>query len=56
VTKKWPASSSARLCAVAALYENWQEAYAHARRAHQDRTSLDVREGIYLYRRELERS
>ena len=41
--------SSARLCTVAALSENWEEAYAHARSAHEERTSLDVREGIYLY-------
>jgi tetratricopeptide (TPR) repeat protein len=44
--KTW---SSARLCTVAALSEDWQEAYAHAKRAHQDRISLDVREGIYLH-------
>jgi tetratricopeptide (TPR) repeat protein len=41
--------SSARLCAVAAFSEDWEEAYAQAKRAHQDRTSFDVREGIYLY-------
>jgi tetratricopeptide (TPR) repeat protein len=41
--------SSARLCAMAALSEDWEDAYAHVLRAHQDRTSLDVREGIYLY-------
>jgi tetratricopeptide (TPR) repeat protein len=41
--------SSASLCAVAVLSENWDEAYAHAKRAHQDRISLNVREGIYLH-------
>jgi DNA-binding SARP family transcriptional activator len=44
--EKW---SSARLCTVAALSEDWEEAYARAKRAHQDRTSLDVREAIHLY-------
>jgi tetratricopeptide (TPR) repeat protein len=46
---QYEVSSSSRLCGVAALSEDWQEAYARAKRAHQDRTSLDVREGIYLY-------
>src|SRR5918911_3622123 len=35
-------SSSIRLCAVAALSENWEDAYAHAKRALEGRTSLDV--------------
>ena len=43
--KAW---SSARLCAVAALSEDWEEAYAHALRAHQGRTSFDVLDGLYL--------
>jgi len=34
---------------VAALSKDWEDAYAHVLRAHQVRTSLDVREGIYLY-------
>jgi DNA-binding SARP family transcriptional activator/tetratricopeptide (TPR) repeat protein len=38
-----------RLCAVAALSEDWEEAYAQALRAHQGRTSLDVLDGHYLY-------
>src|SRR5919112_913900 len=41
--------SSIRLCAVAALSEDWEEAYAHARRAHQGRTYFDVLEGLYLH-------
>jgi DNA-binding SARP family transcriptional activator/tetratricopeptide (TPR) repeat protein len=41
--------SSARLCAVAALSEEWEEAYARAKKTQEGRTSLDVREGIYLY-------
>jgi tetratricopeptide (TPR) repeat protein len=41
--------SSARLCAVAALSENWEEAYAHALRVHQGRTSFDVLGDLYLY-------
>jgi len=45
----YEAFSSSRLCAVAALSEEWEEAYAHAKRACEGRTSLDVREGIYLY-------
>jgi len=49
VGPQYEAWSSARLCAVAALFENWEDAYAHARRAHEGRTSLDVREGIHLY-------
>ena len=32
--------SSIRLCAVAALSEDWEEAYAHALKAHEGRTSL----------------
>jgi tetratricopeptide (TPR) repeat protein len=38
-----------RLCAVAALSEDWEEAYAQALRAHEGRTSFDVLEGLYLY-------
>jgi tetratricopeptide (TPR) repeat protein len=41
--------SSIRLCAVAALSENWEEAYAHALRAHQNKSSLDVLKGLYLH-------
>jgi DNA-binding SARP family transcriptional activator len=42
-------TSSNRLCAVAALSDNWEEAYAHAKRAHEGRTSLEALEGLYLY-------
>jgi tetratricopeptide (TPR) repeat protein len=42
-------SSSIRLCAVAALSENWEEAYAHAKRAHRGRTSLDVLGSLSLH-------
>jgi tetratricopeptide (TPR) repeat protein len=41
--------SSIRLCAVAALSEDWEEAYAQALRAHEGRTSFDVLESLYLY-------
>jgi tetratricopeptide (TPR) repeat protein len=46
---RYDAFSSIRLCAVAALSEDWQEAYAHALRVHEGRTSLDVLDGLYLY-------
>src|SRR5215211_5689684 len=49
VGPQYEAWSSARLCAVAALSKDWEDAYAHVLRAHQVRTSLDVREGIYLH-------
>jgi tetratricopeptide (TPR) repeat protein len=42
-------SSSNRLCAVAALSENWEDAYAHANRAHQGRTSMDVLGNLSLH-------
>jgi tetratricopeptide (TPR) repeat protein len=38
-----------RLCAVAALSEDWQEAYARALRVHEGRTSSDVLDGLYLH-------
>jgi tetratricopeptide (TPR) repeat protein len=41
--------SSIRLCGVAALSENWEDAYAHSLRAHEGRTSFDVLDGLYLY-------
>ena len=41
--------SSIRLCAVAALSEDWEEAYAHAKRAHEGKTSLHVLDGFYLH-------
>jgi tetratricopeptide (TPR) repeat protein len=43
--------SSAGLCAVATLSEDWQEAYAHALRAQGSRTSfdVDVLEGFHLH-------
>ena len=41
--------SSIRLCAVAALSEDWEEAYALALRAHQNKSSLDVLKGLYLH-------
>jgi tetratricopeptide (TPR) repeat protein len=42
-------SSSIRLCAVAALSENWEDAYAHAKRAHEGRISLDVLGSLSLH-------
>ena len=41
--------SSIRLCAVAALSEDWEEAYAHAKRAHEGRTSFNVLDSLYLH-------
>jgi tetratricopeptide (TPR) repeat protein len=41
--------SSIRMCAVAALSEDWEEAYAYALRAHQGRTYFDLLGGLYLY-------
>jgi tetratricopeptide (TPR) repeat protein len=41
--------SSIKLCAVAALSEDWEEAYALALRVHEGRTSFDVPEGLYLH-------
>jgi tetratricopeptide (TPR) repeat protein len=45
----YEALSSASLCAVAALSENWEEAYAHALRALEAGTSFDVLDGLYLH-------
>ena len=45
----YEALSSASLCAVAALSENWEEAYSHAKRAHEAGTSFDVLDGLYLH-------
>ena len=45
----YEALSSASLCAVAALSENWEESYPHARRAHEAGTSFDVLDGLYLH-------
>jgi DNA-binding SARP family transcriptional activator len=42
-------ASSIRLCAVAALSEDWEEAHAHALKAHEGRTSLDVLDSLYLH-------
>jgi DNA-binding SARP family transcriptional activator/tetratricopeptide (TPR) repeat protein len=42
-------SSSNRLCAVAALSENWEDAYAHAKRAHEGKTSMDVLGNLSLH-------
>jgi tetratricopeptide (TPR) repeat protein len=46
----YEAFSSTRLCAVAVLAEDWEAAYAHARRAHEAGTSFDVFDGLYLHR------
>jgi tetratricopeptide (TPR) repeat protein len=45
----YEALSSASLCAVAALSEDWEEAYAHAMRALEAGTSFDVLDGLYLH-------
>ena len=41
--------SSTRLCAVAVLSEDWEEAFTHARRAHKAGHSFDVFDGLYLH-------
>ena len=41
--------SSIRLCAVAALSEDWEEAYAYAKRARQGRTFFNVLDIFYLH-------
>jgi tetratricopeptide (TPR) repeat protein len=46
---QYEAFSSIRLCAVAALSEDWEEAYAHALKAREGRTSFDVLDGLYVY-------
>jgi len=46
---QYEALSSASLCAVAALSEDWEEAYAHALRALEAGTSFDVLDGLYLH-------
>jgi hypothetical protein len=45
----YEAFSSTRLCELAVLKEDWEEAYAHAWRAHQAGTSFDVFDGLYLH-------
>ena len=40
---------SIRLCGVGALSEDWEEAYAHAKKAHEDRTSFNVLDIFYLH-------
>jgi DNA-binding SARP family transcriptional activator/tetratricopeptide (TPR) repeat protein len=45
----YEALSSSSLCAVAALSEDWEEAYAHALRALEAGTSFDVLDGLYLH-------
>ena len=46
---QYEALSSASLCAVAALSEDWEEAYAHALRALEAGPSFDVLDGLYLH-------
>ena len=41
--------TSIRLCGVAALSEDWEEAYAYAKRARQGRTFFNVLDIFYLY-------
>jgi tetratricopeptide (TPR) repeat protein len=45
----YEASSSNRICAVAALSEDWEEAYVHALKAHEGRTSLNLLDSFYLH-------
>ena len=46
---QYEAFTFTRLCAVAVLSEDWEGAYAHARRAHEAGTSFDVFDGLYLH-------
>ena len=46
---QYEAFTSTRLCEVAVLSEDWEGAYAHARRAHEAGTSFDVFDGLYLH-------
>jgi DNA-binding SARP family transcriptional activator/tetratricopeptide (TPR) repeat protein len=49
---RWPqfeVFSSIRLCAVAALSEDWEEAYTHAKRPHQNKISFYMLEGLSLH-------
>ncbi|MGH3145196.1 MAG: tetratricopeptide repeat protein, partial [Rubrobacter sp.] len=46
---QYEVSSSIRLCAVAALSEDWEQAYAHALRAHEGRASLGPLDSLYLH-------
>jgi tetratricopeptide (TPR) repeat protein len=46
---RYEEASSVRLCAVAALSEDWEEAYAHARRAREAGTTSDLLNGLYLH-------
>jgi hypothetical protein len=41
--------SSIRLCGVGALSEDWEDAYAHAKKAHEGRTSFNVLDIFYLH-------
>ena len=41
--------SSIRLCGVAALSEDWEDAYAHAKKAHEGRTFFNVLDIFYLH-------
>jgi tetratricopeptide (TPR) repeat protein len=46
---QYEAFSYARLCVVAALSGDWEEAYAHALRVHQGRISFDLLDGLNLH-------
>ena len=41
--------SSIRLCAVAALSEDWEDAYVHAKKVHEGRPSFNVLDIFYLH-------
>jgi tetratricopeptide (TPR) repeat protein len=51
---QYEAVSYIRLCAVAVLSEEWEEAYAHAKRAYQGSISFRTLEALYLYYYEVE--
>ncbi len=46
---QYEVSSSMRLCAVAALSEDWEEAYAHALKAHEGWPSFGPLDSLYLH-------
>jgi tetratricopeptide (TPR) repeat protein len=42
-------NAAIRLCGVAALSEDWEDAYAHAKKVHEIRTSFHVLDIVYLH-------
>jgi DNA-binding SARP family transcriptional activator len=42
-------TAAIRLCGVAALSEDWEDAYTHAKKVHEDRTSFHALDIYYLH-------